>query len=541
MKPVYLGSVAGVLHPPLGPPTGLGVLLVPPFGWDDQSFYRPRRAWAQALARDGHVALRIDLPGTGDSAGGPRDADLLAAWVDAIRAGVAALGTPRTALIGLGLGGLISLPVAVDDLILWGVPGRGRAALRELKAFGRLEAAQTGEEPGDGPELRAGGHVMCEATAAAISALDVSSLAVPRRALVLGRDGVEPDAALCAALREGGAEVESDAGDGWGAALAGPQYAVVPTAAIERCAAFLTHRDGGAAAPGPAAETLQLPGVRETPLSFDGGRFGILAEPDGAPARDLTAVLLNAGAVRHIGPNRMWVETARRWAAQGVPTLRLDLEGIGEADGPDEPYGDDAKFYIPELTEQVRPVLDALAARGLPGRFLIAGLCSGGYWALHTAATDERIRSVVLLNPRLLFWDAEASSRRELRRALSVLTPSGFRALRRADRPLSRLRELARWIVARPFRRPTPAASGGSPIRDVVSRLQRHGQRLEFAFSGNEPLQDELRRSGDAEWLTARGVPIHPLPYRSHTLKPIGAQAATHAILDAALERARAQ
>ncbi|MEA2126910.1 MAG: hypothetical protein QOI80_3692, partial [Solirubrobacteraceae bacterium] len=141
-QPVYLsGSVAGVLHPPLGPPTGLGVLLVPPFGWDDQSSYRPRRAWARALAADGHLALRIDLPGTGNSGGGPRDADLVAAWIAAVRSGVAALGTERTALIGLGLGGLVSLSVAVDDLILWGVPSRGRGALRELKAFGRLEAA----------------------------------------------------------------------------------------------------------------------------------------------------------------------------------------------------------------------------------------------------------------------------------------------------------------------------------------------------------------------------------------------------------------
>ncbi|MEA2124255.1 MAG: hypothetical protein QOI80_1037, partial [Solirubrobacteraceae bacterium] len=35
----------------------------------------------------------------------------------------------------------------------------------------------------------------------------------------------------------------------------------------------------------------------------------------------------------------------------------------------------------------------------------------------------------------------------------------------------------------------------------------------------------------------AAGVPVHPLPYHSHTLKPLGAQAAAHAILDAALDR----
>jgi alpha/beta superfamily hydrolase len=29
----------------------------------------------------------------------------------------------------------------------------------------------------------------------------------------------------------------------------------------------------------------------------------------------------------------MWVEASRRWAALGVATLRIDLEGIGDADG----------------------------------------------------------------------------------------------------------------------------------------------------------------------------------------------------------------
>ena len=60
--------------------------------------------------------------------------------------------------------------------------------------------------------------------------------------------------------------------------------------------------------------------------------MGILTEPVG-PAVDLCAVWLNAGPQRRIGPNRMWVETARRWAALGVPSVRVDLAAIGDADG----------------------------------------------------------------------------------------------------------------------------------------------------------------------------------------------------------------
>jgi hypothetical protein len=382
-----------------------------------------------------------------------------------------------------------------------------------------LEASQTGD--GDAVtaegEIRAGGHVLTAETAAAISALkDVKSTA--GRALLLGRDGTPPDAALVDALG-----AETDDGAGWGAMLAGPQYAEVPTAVIERTRAWLPR-------PGGTAQLRDLPAARdgETPLALPGGAFGVLTEPDG-PRRDLTLVFLNAGSIRHIGPNRMWVEAARRWAQRGVPSLRLDLPGIGEAEGAPDPIGDDARFYVPELTAQVPPVLDMLAERGLPPRFLLTGLCSGSYWALHTADGDPRVASAVLLNPRLLFWDPDAGGRRELRRALSVVTPTGFRRLLRAERPLARFVAMLRWLVTRPFRRAEPEQSD---LEAVVGRLQARGQALELAFSGEEPLHDELRRAGDDRHLT-----IHELPFRSHTLKPIAAQRAAHALLDTAIQR----
>ncbi len=427
--------------------------------------------------------------------------------------------------------GSLSIGVPIDELILWGVPARGRSYLRELAAFGRLEASQTGETPGEGDDVRAGGHRMSAETAAAVRALDGPALAAaapPRRVLLLGRDGVAPDAKLVGAFEAAGARVETDPGDGWGAAVAGPQFAAVPEAAVARTRAWLSGGGGAAPSTGEPRGSLVLPGVRETPLSF-GPCFGVLAEPEGA-RRDVTAVLLNAGAIRHIGPNRMWVEAARRWAAQGVPTLRLDLESIGEAAGADTAYADEANFYTPELTTQVGPVLDALVERGLPPRFLLAGLCSGAYWAAHTADADPRVATAVLLNPRLLYWDEETEPRREVRRALSVFTPSGFRRLLTAERPLARLIAVLRYVLVSSLRRRQADVTPASATAELIERLSRRGQRAVFAFSGHEPLHDELRRSGDAERLD-----IRPLPLISHTLKPAEAQRAAHAVLDAAL------
>ena len=64
--------------------------------------------------------------------------------------------------------------------------------------------------------------------------------------------------------------------------------------------------------------------IAETPITIEGdaGRvFGIIADPPPHRRRrsPVGALFLNAGAVRRIGPNRVWVDTARRWAAQGVP------------------------------------------------------------------------------------------------------------------------------------------------------------------------------------------------------------------------------
>ena len=154
MKPLYLrcGSheVAAIFEAPAGPAKATGVLIVPPFGWDDQTSYRPRRDWSLALAAAGFPSLRIDLPGTGDSSGNVRDGGLMNAWIEAVTGGIEWLrqaGAARVAVVALGAGGLVTLKsiangAEVDDLVIWGMPANGRTFVREFKAFGRLEQTQ---------------------------------------------------------------------------------------------------------------------------------------------------------------------------------------------------------------------------------------------------------------------------------------------------------------------------------------------------------------------------------------------------------------
>ena len=168
--------VFGLLHiPPDGVRGEIAVLICPPFGWDDICSYRSRRDWAMDLATSGHPTLRIDLPGAGDSGGSPEDPGRLSAWTEAVSSAASWLrtttGCSEMAAIGIGLGGLvicraIAEGAPIDDLVLWAVPSRGRSFVRELRTFGRMEAAKFGV-PHDGGQaslppggIEAGGFVL---------------------------------------------------------------------------------------------------------------------------------------------------------------------------------------------------------------------------------------------------------------------------------------------------------------------------------------------------------------------------------------------
>src|SRR4051794_22522821 len=165
--------------------------MCPPFGDDPISPYRSRRDWAAHLATAGYPVLRIDLPGTGDSPGGPDDPDRLGAWTAAVSVAARWLatrtGATRIVAAGVGLGGLGAYRAGaeggwIDDFILWAVPARGEALVRELRAYSRLPSA-TAPAPVDAPSMSlppgavmAAGHLLSAETASAFEALDLRQM-----------------------------------------------------------------------------------------------------------------------------------------------------------------------------------------------------------------------------------------------------------------------------------------------------------------------------------------------------------------------------
>ncbi|MHB8240626.1 MAG: alpha/beta fold hydrolase [Solirubrobacteraceae bacterium] len=594
-SPLYLPGdpdpVFAIFHEPPEVQLDTAVLLCPPFGWEDMCSYRCRRDWAQRLSDDGHPTLRIDLPGSGDSGGTPRDPARLEAWTNAVEIAARWLscraGVERVAAIGIGLGGMLAVHAAelgapIDELVLWAVPSRGRRLVREMRAFSQMEDSQldgavagienaAGQadrslEQEDG-SLAVAGYLLSAETVQALEGLRLGAGFAdepPSRVLLLDRDGRAVDEGLRTSLQDSGAEVTVAHGGGYAKMMMSePQDAVPATATFDTVAAWLTASaapavasQNGAANGHPHMELTLGEGVRvrETPLSFDhpfGDPFGVLTEPLDGRTADLCVVWLNAGPQRRTGPNRMWVELARRWAAQGIPSLRLDLAGIGDAGGDSQPLVDARSFFVPDYIEQVGLVLDALQARGLPPRFLVGGLCSGGYWAFQMAILDQRAMAALMLNPGILVYDGGIShavrSTQELwRNALKLSTwrrllrgDITYRAHSRTARVLlSQLPKRAWRGLSRVLRRRHGSASA-EEVDEAFDRLSAKGGRASMIFAGTEHVHLDLERHGQLARLErwpAVSVQHIAAPLNLHTLRPLWLQRMVHELLDQALQ-----
>jgi alpha-beta hydrolase superfamily lysophospholipase len=573
--------VLGFLHrPTIEAPGATAVMLCPPFGWDEMCSYRSRRTWAQTLARAGHPTVRFSLPGSGDSGGSPRDPGQLERWSSAVAEVAAWLREDtqcaRVVVIGIGLGGLVACKsvadgAPIDDLILWSVPARGRALLREIRVQASMIAARYPADAEGSPELPNGdleavGFLLTAQTAHALGELALTELALPeprqRRVLLLGRDRLGVDKRLRAYFEATGADVTVADGSGYAAMMGHPQQAKTPVETIAKTVSWLARPADAtpsvlrartaAAVPVRPAGSIELAmgggRIRETPVRFPvgpGKLFGVLSEPVDRRPADVCAVLLNAGALRHTGPSRIWVELARRWATMGVPALRVDLDGIGDSDGDQGQAVADAGLYTPERTEHTLAVIDQLQSRGLPNRYVLLGHCSGAYWALHAALADERVVGALMINLYSLYWSEALVAEREPGAALSLLRSEGWRRLARRDVSADKLRQAI--LSVRPGRirlgaRGSVERAQIDPVNAAFDRLRDQGTEALLLLGQDEPLHRQLARYGHldslARWPNLR---VERIPSRDHMFRALWLQSHVHDQLDRALERVLAR
>ena len=65
-------------------------------------------------------------------------------------------------------------------------------------------------------------------------------------------------------------------------------------------------------------------------LGAEGHLVGSLVQPT-RPSASVGVLFVNAGEIHRIGPHRIHVKLGRALAQDGVPSLRLDLTGLGDS------------------------------------------------------------------------------------------------------------------------------------------------------------------------------------------------------------------
>lgn len=404
----------GWWHEPPGRTARAGIVFVPPLGAEMLAAHEAYRDLADGLASRGFLVLRFDLDGTGDSAGTLSDTRGPSQWREDISVAVAEVRRRAhlpVGLLGLRFGATLADLVAredphVDALVLWD-PCPGNQFLREQRARHRLTAGNDVVPEGAvaGPSFLFPAPLVGAMTDVTFAAQD--SGRDPVRQLILARPERRAHPALLA--RQACPQVSWVEVPGQDEFLdVSTLEAVVPPIALERITAWFDDVF--------AASTVRLASDPSEPTAFvetpphaltvtertvslgDAGLFGIRTEPS-EPRPGPIVVLLNVAAEHHIGPGRLWVELARRWAGEGTTVVRFDLSGIG--DSPTRPgrtrditYPTTAFDDIPGVAHSINP--------DNPADLLPVGMCSGAYhaleWAMHPGAD-----AVCAINPILNF------------------------------------------------------------------------------------------------------------------------------------------
>ncbi|RPJ44332.1 MAG: alpha/beta fold hydrolase [Betaproteobacteria bacterium] len=212
--------------------------------------------------------------------------------------------------------------------------------------------------------------------------------------------------------------------------------------------------------------------INERPLVLGAARslVGIMTTPAGfaGDASRPALIILNAGLVHRVGPNRLHVNIARRMAERGFLSVRFDFSGIGES----LPRSDNLP-YTQSTVLEVREVMDAVTALTGIRSFCLLGLSSGALVSLETALTDPRVVGAAILNPHGFAdsaeWGAHVENLSESHiYARNLLTPHSWGRLLTGKTNYRRLAETLWYRVAR---RNTKVANISSVVHEMRPKL----------------------------------------------------------------------
>ena len=212
---------------------------------------------------------------------------------------------------------------------------------------------------------------------------------------------------------------------------------------------------------------------------------GVVTVPVVSRSGPPAIVMLNAGVLHRVGPHRLHVQLARRLATQGFPCLRIDLAGIG-----DSLATASSLTFRESAVADTRTVMTELETTIGARRFVVFGLCSGADNAIATAAVDDRVAAIVLVDPTT--YATRRSRARKLARRLAALGAQGPRSVvhagigvarRQVRARIAALRQRGRDEAAEPDEgRETPPLA---VYRSQLDQLLARGVKILMIYSGS--------------------------------------------------------
>ena len=337
------------------------VVLCPPLFREAISAHFTYRVVAERLSAAGIAAIRFDYDGTGDSAGSDLDPGRMAAYEDSVDHAVQLaqhLGTADVALLGMRMGGLLAARASarcprLTALVLWDPCASGRDFLREQSALFRVTYGKSEASEGS---TEVAGFLLTAETAA-----DLKAIAAPdsnrtvQRALLLTRPDRPPEGTFGLDVDR----LDQAVARGQAGLLEIEPYRNAVPESVEEVVAWLEsvlpveRRPQNFPPSRPEATFVDRVGGSVTERAVALGSHRLYGIETVGPGRVVgpKILFLSSGNESHIGPNRLWVDLARRLAGRGFSCLRFDLSGIGDSP------------VRPGAASTARPVPPGLATR----------------------------------------------------------------------------------------------------------------------------------------------------------------------------------
>ncbi len=559
MRPVVFNQTIGWLHPAAGT---RGVVVAGAHGFEDLCSRRFLTLLARRLAEAGLPVLQFDYPGCGDAAGDHTEPARVPAWIASIGQAIERLkaetGVSDVLVVGFRLGALLA-PAAIagrDDvagLALLAPPSSGKAYVREMNGLSRmidgaLPPGTSGSARFDG--IEAAGFRISAETAADLRAMEwrdrtasagLDLLLMPAQPAPLHAELAEQVVAL-----GGAARVEPFSG--FTRLMSSPTANEIPQAALDTIVGWAALRgrptDRTIEPIMGAPAMLEEDSYRELPVVLDAAPeiCGVLCMPADGPPGGEVVLILNAGAIPHLGWARGAVDMARGLARRGIASMRVDLPGLGQSGEPDDKR---LFLYDERGRNDVIRIVDWLQQQGIE-RVCAIGTCAGAYQAFHAARFDRRITRLAMVNPLCFWWNSSYA----LDMGLAKIRDNAGGSLKldedaepaEAPAPSSSRRRLTfilSWLARRALRlclevlksalsRAGEKRSGrGQSVERWMRDLTRRGTRVLLVSAEGDLSFGEIARHFGPDGRRLRrmeGVTLTRLKAADHTLTPLHAR-----------------